>query len=199
MRNFFHGVLNAYPISRLPQQLWQRRCKRLLAWRITWRRDSWMMTKAKLLCDRCQSTNFSLFMFAELSVRYSVVIITVMKPRPKTLGKIRQRKLVARDHVRALGHTLVQMQLDLRIPSSPLRAVLPTEEARCKHNGRPFRWSFLTGAATWEDVYMEQDPSTPRVVLSPDEGSPMFSAFVFMATKGCLVHLARDELHLRGR
>ena len=110
------------------------------------------------------------------------------------LSKIRQRKLVARDHMRALCHVLTQLQLDLHIPATPLRPIVPGQELRCKHNGRPFRWSLATGCATWEDVSANPDPCRPRLVLSPDEGSPMFSAFQFMATKGCLIHLARDEL-----
>ena len=120
----------------------------------------------------------------------------VRYPRPKTLGKIRQRKLVARDHLRALGNILSQMQLDLRIPPSPLRPVIPGQERRCKHNGRPFRWNEADGTAIWDDLEQERDPTRPRVVLSPDEGSPMFASFQFMANKGCQIHLSRDELQL---
>ena len=112
------------------------------------------------------------------------------------LGKIRQRKLVARDHLRALGNILSQMQVDLHIPSSPLRPVTPGEEKRCKHNGRPFRWNVADGTATWDDIGGDEEPTRPRVVLSPDEGSPMFAAYQFMAGKGCQIHLSRDELQL---
>ena len=117
-------------------------------------------------------------------------------PRPKTLGKIRQRKLVARDHLRALGNILSQMQLDLNMPLAPLRPVIPGEESRLKHEGRPYKWNHADGSSTWDNVCQDRDPCRPRLVISPDEGSPMFATFQYMAGKGCLIHLARDELLL---
>ena len=46
--------------------------------------------------------------------------------RPKTLGRMRQKRLVSREHLRCLGNLLGQLQLDIHVPDCPLRPWIQT-------------------------------------------------------------------------
>ena len=115
-------------------------------------------------------------------------------PRPKTLGRIRQKRLSAREHLRALGHILSQLDLDILTNDRPMTPILAGEERRAVHHSRPFKWRTSDGTSVWDDIPEAADSCRPRLVLCPDEGSPMFSAWQFLVSRGALVHLARDEL-----
>ena len=116
--------------------------------------------------------------------------------RPKCLSKLKQKRLVAREHLRCVGHILHQLHLDIMVPDVPLRAIQPdAEERRVDADREPYRWNRQDGSATWDRPQPNTcDSSRPRLIVSPDEGSPLFSAYQYLLSKDALVHLSRDEL-----
>ena len=117
-------------------------------------------------------------------------------PRPRTMSKIRQKRLAARDHLRALGHIMSQLDLEFSVPLNPLRPVQPETEIRGVHAKGPFISSVADGSSSWDFVASETDSKHPRIVICPDEGSQMFSAWQFLLSRNVRVHLCRDELRL---
>ena len=82
------------------------------------------------------------------------------------------------------------------MPSNPLRPVEPGQEIRGFHEQGPFVFNVSDGNASWDYVATKNDSKHPRVVICPDEGSAMFSAWQFLLSRNALVHLSRDELWL---
>ena len=116
--------------------------------------------------------------------------------RPKVIGRIRQKKLAAREHVRAVVHCLSHLQLDLSVPRNVLRPINIGTEARGHHEGVPFLYNTTTGYAKWDAPCTHEPSNHLRVVIGADEGSPLFSACMFLHSKNVAVRLVRDELIL---
>ena len=91
---------------------------------------------------------------------------------------------------------MCQLDLELCVPTNPLRPVQPGQEIRGFHDQGPFKFNLTDGSACWDYVWSKNDTKHPRVVICPDEGSPMFSAWQFLLSRDALAHLSRDELLL---
>ena len=118
-------------------------------------------------------------------------MITVL--RPKSISRIRQTKLGAREQLRAVGNILNQMNIELSIPALPLRPVDPACEARVTYDHRSYIVNRSTGQADWATVVEDRKV---RVTFCPDEGSTLFAAYQYLLHHNALVCLLRDELHL---
>ena len=117
--------------------------------------------------------------------------------RPKTVGKLRQQKLAAREHLKAVLHVVSLLDLELQPPCPLLRPVKHEQhERREYYDGRACITDQRTGAAVWNDIPVEQARGLVRIILCPDEGSPLYSGFQFLAQRGLPLTLLRDELPL---
>ena len=116
-------------------------------------------------------------------------------PRPKAISKVRQKRLASREQLRCLGHILSLLDLKLKKPVDALRPVsLNEHEQRMLEDGVPFLWNSVTGASEWDLCGPESVDGSLRVVLQPDEGSPMYCCYRFLASRGFKINLIRDEL-----
>ena len=119
----------------------------------------------------------------------------VLQLRPKALSKVRQRRLASREQLRALGHVMDLLQTNLRKPEHVLRPLNVTEkEVRLFHDGLPFLWNPETGDAEWDVAGSESLETSLRLIIQPDEGSPMYCCYRFLAARGFKINLIRDEL-----
>ena len=110
------------------------------------------------------------------------------------MSGMKQRKLPAREHLRAVLNCLNQLDLDLAVADNILRPMDPSCESRHHYNGIPFVSNGTTGSARW-DAPCEHDPRRHlRLVLGADEGSPLLSAVMFLHAQNVSVRLVRDEL-----
>ena len=87
-------------------------------------------------------------------------------------------------------------KLDDAFPEHAYQPLNPTTEIRssCAINGET--WSFITNKTTQEsrwDVPVATNNQHLRLVLSPDEGSPLFSAWQFLCHHSGAVGFNRDE------
>ena len=118
----------------------------------------------------------------------------LLHPRPRALGKIRQKRLAAREQLRCIGHTLSILEVELLLGTRRLRPRDCTqEERRLVVDGKAFLWNPQTGSSTW-DALVPQDLLEFRLVLAPDEGSSLFCEFSWLAAAGFRVNFLRDEL-----
>ncbi|CAE7362694.1 unnamed protein product, partial [Symbiodinium pilosum] len=114
---------------------------------------------------------------------------------PKAISKVRQKRLASREQLRCLGHILSLLDLKLKKPVDALRPVsLNEHEQRMLEDGVPFLWNSVTGASEWDLCGPESVDGSLRVVLQPDEGSPMYCCYRFLASRGFKINLIRDEL-----
>ena len=121
---------------------------------------------------------------------------TFVDLRPKVLGKMKQKKRAAREHLRAVLNVLSQLDSDLAVPQNVLRPIDCPHEERCFHGDIPFLWHKGSGAAKWDAPNQFEKTEHLRVVLGADEGSPLFSAVMFLHSKSVSVRLVRDELRM---
>ena len=119
-------------------------------------------------------------------------------PRPRVIGKIKQRKLAAREHLRAVLNVLSQLDVDLAVPQNVLKPIDVANEDRSHHDGIPFVWNKTTGVSRWDAPCQYEKSGHLRLVLSADEGSPLFAAVMFLHSKHVSMRLVRDELRLDG-
>ena len=117
------------------------------------------------------------------------------------LSAIHQKRVVSREHLRAVVNVLqhVGLELDDTRPQHMLRAVAPASESRHLHRIGSRCLGFIadktTGEARWDCTL---NPSAhQRLILSPDEGGPLFCAYVHLANAGAAIHFQRDELQPR--
>ncbi|CAE7513660.1 unnamed protein product, partial [Symbiodinium natans] len=104
---------------------------------------------------------------------------TTTSKLPKTLAKIRQQRIASKEQLRALMHVLSLCDVTLRMPEISLDAVNPAEnERRDKYKGRPFITNLSTGQSRWISAMDGDDYN--RLVLSPDEGGPLYTAWRFV-------------------
>ena len=76
-------------------------------------------------------------------------------------------------------HVLSLCDVTLRMPEISLDAVNPAEnERRDKYKGRPFITNLSTGQSRWISAMDGDDYN--RLVLSPDEGGPLYTAWRFV-------------------
>ena len=118
--------------------------------------------------------------------------------RPKVLGEIKQKKLAAREHLRAVLNCLNHLDLDMSVPKNVLRPIDPTCEFRSHHGHLPFISNKITGCSRWDAPVDVEESNHMRLILGADEGSPLFTAVMFLHSKNVAVRLARDELQLEG-
>ncbi|CAE7242670.1 unnamed protein product [Symbiodinium microadriaticum] len=118
-----------------------------------------------------------------------------IKIRPKAISKIRQKKLSAREQMRACMHVLSVLDLELLVGTVVLRPLDPARgEKRMVEDGKAWLWDPATGEASW-DCLTPRHQSHLRLVLAPDEGSTLWAAFTFLASQNFKVNFVRDELH----
>ncbi|CAE7566035.1 unnamed protein product [Symbiodinium sp. CCMP2592] len=115
---------------------------------------------------------------------------------PKTLSRIKQKKLAAREQLRCVLHVLDILGLEMLLPTTRLRPVdLSAGEQRVANkNKQHFLWNPHNGEASW-DAITETSREDLRLILAPDEGSSLYCSFAWMASAGFSVMLLRDELH----
>lgn len=117
-------------------------------------------------------------------------------PRPKTLSRIKQKKLAAREQLRCVLHVLDILGLELLLPTTRLRPIdLSAGEQRIARKNQHFLWSKDNGEASW-DAITDASRQDLRLILAPDEGSSLYCSFAWMASAGFPVILLRDELRL---
>ncbi|CAE7668163.1 hemA, partial [Symbiodinium necroappetens] len=61
---------------------------------------------------------------------------------------------------------------------------------RCYHDGKPFLYDVNKGEGLWLEI---EDDDRVRLILNPDEGSPLFAGFQFLANVKLPVAFRRDE------
>ena len=122
-------------------------------------------------------------------------------PRPKALSSIREDRLAARQELKAITNVLdyAGVNLDSIFPSDPLLPLDPSCERRtsCSVNGQT--WSYIYNLETMEtrwDCPTPRNTKHVRLVLSPDEGSPLYSGYQFLTYNNAAAALNRDELPL---
>ena len=126
-----------------------------------------------------------------------------MQPRPKALKAIKEERGSAKQEMKAVVNVASYAGLDLcRIfPSSPLLPLNPEREERlttllenCPH---AYVTDKTSGESRW-DCPMQQAgcESHVRLILCPDEGGPLWSAYQYMAHNHAAVGFRRDELLL---
>ncbi|CAE7354990.1 unnamed protein product, partial [Symbiodinium microadriaticum] len=114
---------------------------------------------------------------------------------PKTLSRIKQKKLAAREQLRCVLHVLDILGLELLLPTTRLRPIdLSAGEQRIARKNQHFLWSKDNGEASW-DAITDASRQDLRLILAPDEGSSLYCSFAWMASAGFPVILLRDELH----
>ena len=120
--------------------------------------------------------------------------------RPRIISSLHQEKLTAREHIRAVGNVLNHMgiSLDEIFPPKPLRPLSPSSEILTNYKlddkTMPYITSIEDGSGRWDVPPPESHHI--RLIVCPDEGSPLFSSYVFLATKNASINLCRDELLL---
>ena len=86
------------------------------------------------------------------------------------LKDIKQKRLAAREELKAVLHTLSLAGMELHKPDHVLRPVdTSSGELRLLKGNKPFLWNPSTGNGQWDYVW---DCSALRLVVSPDEGGP---------------------------
>ena len=111
------------------------------------------------------------------------------------MARIRQQRIASREQLRAVLHVLSLCEIAVQEPQSTLDAVNPLEnERRDCYDGRPFITNLSTGQLHWADVSAEDDYN--RIILSPDEGGPLYTAWQFCAMRNLPIGFNRDELQL---
>ena len=119
--------------------------------------------------------------------------------RPKALSSIREQRLASKQELKAVRHVLqvAGIELDDIFPARPLRPVDPAKEQRLFHTLDGKRMAYI---ASKEDNTARWDTIGPskhlRLVLSPDEGGPLFCGFQWLAYHNGCVALNRDPLFL---
>ena len=121
--------------------------------------------------------------------------------RPRIISSLHQEKLTAREHIRAVGNVLNHMgiSLDDIFPPKPLRPLSPSSGNSHELTNWTTRLcltftSIEDGSGRWDVPPPESHHI--RLIVCPDEGSPLFSSYVFLATKNASINLCRDELLL---
>ena len=119
--------------------------------------------------------------------------------RPKVINAIHQKRVCSRDNLRAVGHVLEQIGLGLddSFPNHMLRGATGSEK-RFLHKVGNQTYAYFFDAdnnrCRWEAEI--QSTKHRRIVLSPDEGGPLYCAYIHLAKCGSAVHFQRDELQL---
>ena len=91
-------------------------------------------------------------------------------------------------------HSLELLELELKPGKVGYPSADPKEGfQRCYHDGKPFLYDVNKGEGLWLEV---EDDDRVRLILNPDEGSPLFAGFQFLANVKLPVAFRRDELHL---
>ena len=123
--------------------------------------------------------------------------------RPKALKAIKEERSSAKQEMKAVANVVSYAGLDLAriFPSAPLLPLNPDREERLRTliNDRCHAYvcDKTTAQSRW-DCPMP-DPNTPshiRLILCPDEGGPLWSAYQFMAHNQAAIGFRRDELQL---
>ena len=118
--------------------------------------------------------------------------------RPKALNSIKEERLAAKQEMKAISNILdyAGVKLEEIFPAEPLTPVDARNEVRtsCKIDGQT--WSFIintdSNEARW-DTPTTSNIGHTRLVLCPDEGSPLFSAWQFLSHHSAAVGFNRDE------
>ena len=92
-------------------------------------------------------------------------------------------------------HIIEQMggSLDDCIPQIPLRPVTNEEERQEHYSGDFFLWNKASGQSEWEMVGQK---THKRLVISADEGSPLYAAYRFLLNHNTAINVVRDNLYL---
>ncbi|CAE7813766.1 unnamed protein product [Symbiodinium sp. KB8] len=120
--------------------------------------------------------------------------------RPRILSGLHQEKLTAREHIRAVANVLnhLGVSLDDIFPKKPLKPLSPSSEILMNYTLGEKTMPFITSVEDGDSRWDVPDAGSHhiRLIVCPDEGSPMFSSYVFLATRNASINLCRDELLL---
>ena len=128
---------------------------------------------------------------------------SLVRRRPKALNALREDRLAAKQELKAVSNALdhIGLSLDNLFPSCPCAPVDADSEVRRQHTLNDEVLSFVvkrdTGASRWDTVVEGQGCNSLRLMLCPDQGGPLYSAYQFLAHHGANVGFIRDELRLR--
>ena len=127
-------------------------------------------------------------------------VMCQIETRPKTLARIREERLAAKEQMKAVNHILQQLNLDFDefIPEAPLRPIDALSEKRRSYFDdkgflRPFVVNTETGASRWDEP-ISAEKGHKRLTLCPDEGSSLYTVYQYLSGQGFAVHLNRDSL-----
>ncbi|CAE7468345.1 hemA, partial [Symbiodinium sp. KB8] len=113
------------------------------------------------------------------------------RAKPKSLSRVQQARLATREQVQAVLHSLELLELELKPGKVGYPSADPKEGfQRCYHDGKPFLYDVNKGEGLWLEV---EDDDRVRLILNPDEGSPLFAGFQFLANVKLPVAFRRDE------
>ena len=130
--------------------------------------------------------------------RFTCLCNAWLHVRPKALNAIKEDRLAARQELKAICNILdyAGAKLDAVFPEYPFLPLNPATEMRSSCNINGETWSFITNKTTQQsrwDVPLETNTQHLRLVLSPDEGSPLYSAWQFVCHHWGAVGFNRDE------
>ncbi|CAE7360416.1 unnamed protein product [Symbiodinium sp. CCMP2592] len=115
--------------------------------------------------------------------------------RPRKIKEVHQKKLAAKEQLQALHNCIQHMGInfDQLWPDESLRPINPLMEQRLCHRfegeDRMYVHNAMTSECHWEPL----NGAHYRLVLAPDEGSSLFTGFMFLASKGAAIGFNRDE------
>ncbi|CAE7261238.1 hemA [Symbiodinium natans] len=118
----------------------------------------------------------------------------LQKLADKVSASMVEKESLAKDQLRAVLHVLELCEFAVDKPSVQLDAVTPEHETRETYDSRPFIADTRTGIARW--VSVSEEDKYKRIILSPDEGGPLYTAWQFCAKNQLPIGFCRDELQL---
>ena len=120
-----------------------------------------------------------------------------LKMRPKALKALQQERLSAKEQVKAAANVLqhVGVDMDQCFPSNPLKQISHGQQ-RHVHNLDGMQMEYISspdGSCIWD---VPEAGTHTRLVLNPDEGSALYSAYEWLAQQQMSIGFRRDELPL---
>ncbi|CAE7336219.1 unnamed protein product [Symbiodinium microadriaticum] len=122
------------------------------------------------------------------------------KKLPKALNSLKEDRLAAKQELKAICNIMQHTGLDLDSlwPSEPLRPLNPDFEERHIHVMGKEQLAFIrdirTDQCRW-DVPLAHTAKHLRLVLCPDQGSPLFAGYQYLCHNDAAVALIRDEMY----
>ena len=115
--------------------------------------------------------------------------------RPRKIKDVHQKKVAAKEQLLAVHNCIqhVGFSFDQIWPEEGLRPIDPLIETRLSHEFEGETRTYVHNAITKECHWEPLNGEHYRLVLAPDEGSSLFTGFMFLASKGAAIGFNRDE------